>query len=360
MAKHSIENVCLVKAECTYHEAKPRFIKINIQLFKTPVPMELREQAWAQETIYAAMKNTFFNKFTGTSADSVIQVRTELNKSRGDKMWISLMLKLKGDPITGDNMLEGNEQDLTYKAFGVTIDQKRWAVRSTGRMEEQRSHLDMRNDAKKGLQVQIQEWMDDSIFAALTATPTANRIIYAGNKTAESTITKDDVFSTDIIGIAKRKAQMADPIIRPIQINGGNYYVMVIDPYQARDLKKDERWFNAQKDANIRGEKNPIFSGALGMWDKVIVHEAENCPRTKTGAGGASVGHALLLGPQAGVIAQAVKAHWDEDKFDYNNQWGVAISQILGIAKTQYTIDNQLTDFATINVLTSSADDGAV
>lgn len=346
-------------AERKKPKQEPQYIKINIQLFAINVPVNLREQLWAQQTIYSAMENTFFNKFTGTSSDNIIQTRSELAKARGDKIWIALMLKLRGNPITGDNMLEGNEQDLKYTDFGVTIDQMRWAVRSTGRMEEQRSHLQMRNDAKKGLQVQIQEYMDRQIFAHLTATPTPNRIVFSGEKTAESAITKDDVFSTDIIGIAKRKAQMTDPIIRPIQINGGNYYVMVIDPYQARDLKKDEKWFNAQKDANIRGEKNPIFSGALGMWDKVIVHEAETCPRTDTGAGKATVGHALLLGPQAGVIAQAVNAHWDEDKFDYGNQWGVALSQILGIAKTQYVIDGQLTDFATINVITSSAPDVA-
>lgn len=336
-----------------------KYLIVRIQLFAINVPTNLVRKVWAQELMRVAMNNIFFSKFTGTSAESIIQVKTELNKDKGDKIWIPLLLKLQGNPITGDNKLEGNEQDLKYTDFGVTIDQYRWAVRSTGEMEEQKSQLNMRRDAKTGLQVQIQEWLDSTIFSKLTTNPTSNRVIYAGDKTSESALTTTDVFNTDIIGIAKRKAQMSNPIIRPVNVEGGNYYVMVIDPYQARDLKKDERWFNAQKDANIRGLKNPIFSGALGVWDKVVVHEAETCPRTKTGASSATVGHALLLGAQAAVIAQAVKANWREDTFDYGNQWGVAVRQILGIAKTQYTIDSTLTDFATINVLTSSADDGA-
>lgn len=334
-------------------------LSINIQLFAIPVPTNLVQKVWAQELMRVSMDNIFFSKFTGTSSENIIQIKTELNKSRGDKIWIPLLLKLKGDPITGDSKLEGNEQDLTYADFGVTINQYRWAVRSTGEFEEQKSQLQMRRDAKTGLQVQIEEWLDNTIFKKLTTNPTANRVIYAGGKTAENTITNTDVFNTDIIGIAKRKAQMSNPVIRPVNIDGSSYYVMVVDPYQARDLKNDEKWFNAQKDANIRGKDNPIFSGALGMWDKVIVHEAETCPRTDTGASGAKVGHALLLGAQAVVIAQAVKANWREDDFDYGNQWGVAVRQILGIERTQYTIDSTLTDFATINILTSSADDAA-
>lgn len=347
-------------AVVAHAKKKPHCIKVNIQLFAIPVPTELRKQYWAEKTIMAAMNNIFFGKFTGTDANSIIQVDENLAKTKGDKAWFNLLLKLNGDPITGDNELEGNEQDLTYKAFGVTIDQKRWAVKSSGRMEEQKSTLKVYKDAKAALETQIAEWLDKELFKVLTANPTSNRVIYAGGKTSESAITTTDVFNTDIIGIAKRKAQMADPIIRTVNVEGGNYYVMVIDPYQARDLKKDEKWFNAQKDANIRGLKNPIFSGALGIWDKVVVHEAETCPRTDTGSSGAKVGHALLLGPQAGVIARAAKPHWDEDTFDYNNKWGVALSQIIGIAKTKYTLPSVgETDFATINIITSSADDGA-
>ena len=334
-----------------------QFLKVNIQLFAITVPTELVKQYWAEKTIKAAMNNIFFSKFTGTDANSIIQVDENLSKTKGDKAWFNLLLKLNGNPITGDNELEGHEQDLTYKGFGVTINQERWAVKSSGRMEEQKAFLKMREDAKAALETQIAEYLDKTLFAKLTASPSKNRVIYAGGKKAENELTAEHKFNTDVIGIAKRMAQMANPIIRPVNVEGGNYYVMVIDPYQARDLKKDERWFNAQKDANLPGMKNPIFSGALGIWDKVIVHEAETCPRTKTGASNAMVGHALLLGPQAGVIARAVKPHWDEDTFDYGNKWGIAISQILGIAKTQYQINDTLTDFATINILTSSADD---
>ena len=338
-------------------EKKMDYVIVDLQLFAINVPANLVQQTWAREAMKAAMKNIFFSKFTGTSNESIIQIKEDLRKNRGDKIWIRLLLKLKSAPITGDAMLEGNEDDLTYADFGVSIDQERWAVRSTGKMEEQKSNANMYTDAKDALQMRIEEWLDQLIFEKLTATPTPNRVLYAGGKTSAATITTADKFDTSVIGKAKRMAQMADPIIRPVRVNGGNYYVMVIDPYQARDLKSDEKWFNAQKDANLRGEKNPIFTGALGMWDKVIVHESETCPRTTDGADGGTVGHALFLGPQAAVFARAQSPRWIEDTFDYKNQWGVAIAQIMGIEKTKYNIEGVDTDFACINVLTSSAGD---
>jgi len=335
--------------------------KFNLQLFApTTIPDALKQKAYAKATWTAAMNNLFFNKFMGSDANSIIQIVDDLKKQAGDCVTIPLLMKLSGSGVTGDNMLEGNEEALEYRDFSITVDQLRHAVKIKGKMEEQKTQIKMRNDAKSALTNWFEEKLDNMFFSALSSTPTPGRIVYAGSAAkAENQLTETDVFTTELIGKAKRIAQMDTKAkIRPVRINGSNHWAMVIDPYQARDLKKDEKWINAQKDAANRGDDNPIFTGALGMWDNVVIHENEQIIRTATGATNAMIGHSLFLGAQAGVMAVAQDIEWNEDTFDYKNQVGFEVGRIFGIAKSQYKLDGtNLSDFAVINVMTSSKAD---
>lgn len=336
--------------------------KFDIQLFADTtitIAPNLIMEAWAKETWEAGKEKTFFDKFTGTSPLSIVQVKEELTKTAGDKITIPLLLPLKNAAITGDNILEGNEEQLVYRDFSVTINQYRNGVRLQGRFDEQKTQINMRQDARDGLSEWLANLIDDMIFTALTTNPTSDRIIYGGTATAESGITVADKFDTDTIGRAKRMAIASlDEQIKPVKVNGADTYVMIIDPWQARDLTSDQRWVEAQQHANIRGEKNPIFTGALGMYNGVVVHQSGRIPRTATGASNAKVSHALFLGAQAAVFAEGEAPRWVEKNFDYENKAGFAIGRMFGIAKTQFKFDGtNLTDFGCINVLTSGADD---
>ena len=334
--------------------------RINLKLFaETTVPEELKRQAWAKATWTAAENDLFFKKFMGKGPNNIIQVYDDLKKEPGDRIRQSLVLKLKGDGVTGDNILEGNEEKLDYRFFDFTIDQIRNAVRLKGKFEEKTNGEKMRTQAKDGLAMWLREKIDTDWFKVFTSNPTKDRVVYGGDGiSSEANITTTAVMTTDILGKAKRLAQMAYPKVRPVRIQGGNYYVAVLDPFQIRDLKNDEKWINAQQYANLRGMKNPIFTGATGLYNGIVVHENESVPRTETGNSGAKVGHALLLGAQAGVMANGIDLAWHEKLFDYENQWGVAISRTFGIAKSVFKIDGSTNvDFGTINILTSSADD---
>jgi len=323
------------------------------------VAPNLVQEAWAKATWSAGIHKAFFDKFTGTDAGSIIQVKEELKKDKGDSINIPLLMPLTGAGITGDNMLEGNEEALIYRDFSVHIDQLRNAVRLQGKMDEQKTQINMRQDAKTALSDWLATKVDKMIFTALTTSPTANRTVYGGSATSEATLAAADKFTTDIIGKAKRMAmEDENTMVKPVRIDGVDTYVMVIDQWQARDLMNDEKWMEAQEHANIRGEKNPIFTGALGMYNGVVVHQCNRIPRTETGASSCKVGHALFLGAQAAVMAVGAEPEWNEDTFDYKNQVGFEFGRIFGIAKSQFKYDGtNLTDFGCINVLTSSVDD---
>lgn len=323
------------------------------------VAPNLVQEAWAKATWSAGIHKAFFDKFTGTDAGSIIQVKEELKKDKGDSINIPLLMPLTGAGITGDNMLEGNEEALIYRDFSVSIDQLRNAVRLQGKMDEQKTQINMRQDAKTALSDWLATKVDKMIFTALTTSPTANRTVYGGSATSEATLAAADKFTTDIIGKAKRMAmEDENTMVKPVRIDGVDTYVMVIDQWQARDLMNDTKWLEAQEHANIRGEKNPIFTGALGMYNGVVVHQCNRIPRTETGAEKCKVGHALFLGAQAAVMAVGAEPEWNEDTFDYKNQVGFEFGRIFGIAKSQFKYDGtNLTDFGCINVLTSSVDD---
>lgn len=324
----------------------------------TTINPNLVKKYWAKDCWEAGLHQSYFDKFTGNSAESIIQIKEELKKEKGDTINIPLLMPLAAAGILGDNTLEGNEEALVYRDFNVSINQIRNAVRIAGRFEEQKTQIDMRKDAKQSLSAWLARKIDEMIFSALSTTPTSDRVKYAGTATSDDTITASDVFTADMIGVAKRMATAnEDTMVKPIRIDGADHYVLIVDQWQARDLMNDTKFIEAQQYANVRGRENPIFSGALGMYNGVIIHEHNRIVRKKN-TSDIPVSHALFLGQQAGVMAVGGDLRWDEDEFDYGNQVGFAIGRIFGIAKSQFKYDgSNLTDFGVINVVTASPND---
>lgn len=341
------------------------------------IPQSLVLKSWAKKTWETGIKESYFSKFMGRDAKSIIHIKEELSRGRGTSINIPLLMPLVGAGVIEDNMLEGNEEALVYRDFDVPLSRVRHAVRLAGRFEEQKTQMRLREDARSALSEWLARYIDLSIFGILTGTtppfiktsndvfpftidtPSPDRMLFGGTATSESGITAADTFSTDLIGKAKRLAQADETTaIRPIRVDGRETYVMVIDQWQARDLKKEPKWIEAQKTANVRGEKNPIFSGAIGIWDGVVIHECNRVPRTKTGSGNTTVGHALFLGAQACVFAEGEAPRWVEKSFDFENQYGVSVGRMFGLKKSQFKFDGtNWTDFGVINVLTSSIED---
>ena len=345
----------------------------------TTIAPELILKAWAKATWDFGKKDSYFSKFMGHGRDSVIQVQEDLSRGKGTSITVSLLMPLNGAGVIEDNILEDNEEKMHYRSCDVRLSRIRNAVRLAGRFEEQKTQEKMRTDMRKLLSAWLARYIDLSIFAVLTGTqppftqktglplelpydiepPTADRMLFAGGKTSEGALTAADKFDTTLIGKARRMAQSDElTAVQPIRIDGRETYVMVIDPYQARDLRQDPVWHEAQMHANVRGEKNPIFSGAMGVYEGVVIHECLRVPRTDTGSGGEKVGHALFLGAQACIMAEGEAPRWEEKTFDFGNQYGVAISRMFGLKKSQFKYDGvNLTDFGCINVLTSSVGD---
>lgn len=309
---------------------------------------------WAKKLWLDAQDNLFWKRFIGEGAGSIIQKNTDLAKNHGDQVTFGLSMKLSGAGVDGDATLEGNEEALTFYDMPVTVNQKRHAVRLEGEMTEQRSAFNLRARAKEALQTWLEEYLDKLFFTTLGSTPSTNRkILTSSAHTTVATMDGNDKLTCAYISKVKRAAMLASPKVNPVVIGGKAHYALVVHPYTARDLKTDTVWINAQQYANVRGSDNPLFNGALGIWDDVVLFEHEYVKRAGDGAASAQVSYNLLLGAQAGVWAVAKEPYWKEKLFDYENSVGFATGLIHGVKKSVFNSE----DFGLMTVIASAAGD---
>ncbi len=317
---------------------------------------------WSAVMFKTALKQVFFGKFVGKGDNNIIETKTDLTKEKGDQVTFGLRVPLTGTGVTGDGALEGNEEAMVFHDFAVKIDLRANAVRSAGKMSLRRPAFDFKQQAKNALA----EWMadvidDDTVYAlsgvanpagtVAASEPTAARSFYGGQTTAgvltsgsdmtDITSQTDHLFGTKVIEHVKRQAKRLDPKIRPVMDGDRELYTMFINPLQGKALRADEDWIESQQKANVRGEKNPIFSGASGIWDGVVIHEYERILTTEANSAfGAETdeptvpaARALFCGAQAGVHAYGQYPGWYEKNFEYGRVPGVATDIVIGIKK---------------------------
>lgn len=169
---------------------------------------------------------------------------------------------------------------------------------------------------------------------------------------------KAQYFRLSMLDAAVVKARTMQTAIRPIKVNGMEVYVAILHPYQVLDLRRNTnngQWMDIQKSAMMGGQitNNPIFTGAVGMYNGVIIHEDARIPRagsgSKTDLGDATtykdVCRGIFFGAQAGCVAfgrsygltgSNVKYKWTEVLNDYENQLGVSAALVYGCKKTVF------------------------
>jgi len=322
----------------------------------------LRPELWRKQLFADVRDNLYATRFMGSTEQSMIQEIEDLKATPGTNVSVGLGMKLSGTGVTGDSELEGNEEAMTDYDEDVAIDQLRHAVRLTGSMDEKKNAYNMRTSAKNRLADWWAERIDQEIIDKLCGkasstfanTPTAaaaTRSIFAGGQSAVGNVTSAMKLDCKVLDAAKQMAKLATPRIKPLRVNGKETYVAILHPYDATNLRQDPVWNQAQREANVRGETNPIFDGSLGIYNGIVIHEHEYVYRTNDGSGAAYVARNILCGQQAGLFAWGQPVKWVEKSFDYGNSWGFSVGAIFGTIKP---IFNAL-DYGVVTMFTASA-----
>jgi len=324
-----------------------------------PVNHPMAVKHWQSELMVEALKRTSYSQFMGKGSGSVVQIKTELNKDAGDRIRYGIRYQLTGDGQVGDETLEGNEENLVVYTDNVTVNQTRHAVRSEGKMSEQRVPFSVREEAKDGLADWFANVMDTAFFNTLAGNtaetrssfyghntitaPDSEHWLYAGAATSEGALASTETFNLTDIDICVERAKTLKLAVRPIDLGRGmKKYVMFLHPYQVTALRTNTQtgqWLDIQKAAMSGGQvtKSPIFTGALGEYNGVVLHESTRVPTVVT-----NTRRAIFCGAQAAAVAfgqgsgGATPFSWKEELFDYQNSLGVAAGAIWGMKKMTF------------------------
>ena len=354
----------------------------------------LSNKLWSAKFAKEVEKKTYFGRFMGESEENIIQVKTETGKAAGDKVTCGLVMSLTGDGVTEGQALEGNEEDLTTYDDSLFINELRHAVRVKNKrtIDQQRVPENLRSIGRNRLAQWYATRMDTIMFLHLCGytgaafsrdnqtvdpslavyngnnsivAPSSSRVVRANSESDDQSMNSATThrFILELIDEAVLQAKTATPYISPINIGGEEKYVMFMHPAQVKDMRTDAStsritWFDTQKASLQGGEarpKNPIYSGAVGEYNGVILHEAyriSNGVNSSTSAKVDNTKRAVLCGKQAGMVGWgrehkgATKYKWTEELFDYQNQLGVGVDCVWGLKKCVFNS----VDYATIVV----------
>lgn len=311
---------------------------------------EVKKKLWEEKLFRETLISGYFDKFMGTGPESIIQVKTNLEKSKGDEITFTLIPRLTGSGVTTGQTLEGKEEKLNQYTFDVVLERHRHAVRHDY-ISDKRAFFSVSDEGAFALRNWGTEKITQLCFDMLTGVD-HTRVFYttdgatpattATAATAKSALTTSSLIFPQLIQYAKTWAitggNRAQNPLRGVMVGGKEHLVLLVHPDVAYNLKNDSTYNQAQREAKGRGEENSIFTGALGVWDNVVIHEHELVPIGTDGGAGGNVPWAecLLLGAQAGVWAWGQRPSIISKDFDYDEETGQAWRMTDGQARSKF------------------------
>lgn len=346
-------------------------------------------QKWMSKYFQEYVRDSRFMPYMSNSdlnKGGIILTRYELQSEAGKTINIPFIGRLTGSGVTGSQVLDGAEEELTNYNFALAIDWRRNAVR-VPKSTSFKTEINLLNAAKDALNVWESEKLRDDIIKALAAmitgttgasTDTTNfdaasaankntwvaansdRVLF-GNAisnysatfatAAANCDTTNDKATVASLSLAKRIAKAANPRIRPWRVdsmNGREFYVAFHGARTFRDLKADTTMVSANTNARAREDDgwkdNPIFQDGDLFYDGILHREVpeidDYCSTAgfnAIGASSADVRPVFLCGAGAVGIAwgQEPTPRTDYQK-DYGFRPGVAIEELLGVKKICY------------------------
>lgn len=352
------------------------------------------QKKWSGSLFVDITRKSYFDrKFVGTTDNHVIQRLTDLESDAGDTISFDLSVQLRKKPTSGDQRLQGKEENLRFFTDQVMIDQLRHGVSAGGKMSRKRTVHNIRSIAKARLSDYWSKYVDEMHFIYLSGArginedffedvnyvghagnpiqaPDADHIIYGGDATSKSSIDATDKMSRAVVEKAATKAKMMRATnpetasLQPVMINGEPHYVLLMSGFQEHDMRTADTagWLEMQKAAAAaEGRNNPIFKGGLGMINNVVLHSHESVIRFGDYGSGTNLpgSRGLFMGRQAGVVAYGstggLRFTWTEEMQDHGNEPVVSAGFIGGVKKSRFNEK----DFGVVAIDTYAKDPNA-
>lgn len=323
------------------------------------------QQIWDEEIFRDIQIASYFDKMKSSDGSKVIHEKMDLTKKAGETINFTMMYREDGSFLTSGTPIEGNEEDFTTSAESIAVAEYNFGMRFKNGIDAQRPVYDVDSETRRALIQRAAERIDKKFFNALRATNTDVYYLVSGVftntptlATATAAVTSSDLITpasiTNLVAVNKVDRANGRIPITPMMIEGKPHLVLLAHPYQIADLKKDPTYHQARLYAEARGKDNPIFSGAVGVWDGVIIHEHENVYKAAN-ASSVYYAQAYLLGQQAILCAIAKKPEIIKQQFSYEQQTGYGYKSIWECLKPQFTKPGETSakDFGSLCLVTA-------
>lgn len=303
----------------------------------------------------------------GNGINSLIMVLDALGNKAGTKINIPLRRALTGTGVTGDQTLEGNEEEMVYDNESITIDLFRHAVIVRNpTMSEQRAAFQLFDEARPALTDWSEEKLAQEITDALVDTSRGrvqSRYRYgkvesnwnATHATALGNLdATDDLLTVALVKALKDKAKAGDPTngvgrIRPAKMSMENgvakkTFVLFCGTRARRNLENDTAYLNlqARNPVEAMAPKLVDTSNFIGMIDGVLCYEIERMPVSVNSGAGAAVDTSpvVLCGAQAVAVVYGQRPFFTMQEGDYGMTKGVAINEVRDVQKMVFNSAN--------------------
>jgi N4-gp56 family major capsid protein len=336
--------------------------------------------SYSKSITRGSMKRSKMKPFIATSEMDTSSIIRAVKKTAevGTVVGIELEDELVESGAVGNVDFNASSEELKSIKQFVKIDRFQHKVPSTQDIVNQRRSDKFKARAKQALTDWATMKFDKIAISAFSADCT-NIVVCGHHGDADTTnLVNADVLTTADVEEAKARAlqgldsegKATVPPLLPIRTeqneNLGYYedvefFVMLVGTNSARNIKNDENWEAARREALERGKTNPIFTGALGFWDGVLLLDAKtDGPRNSgilksssdfagfgnvktsdltqyAGGGGQETEVNLFLGANAGhiVVDEGIQYYDWVDKDD-PRRMNAGIDRVYGFAKTKY------------------------
>lgn len=334
------------------------------------------QKTWLQKYFDYAIKSLMLSGMMGTGPDQPIQIVDKItdDRKKGDKVGLELEIPLSAVGQGDGGRVTDHEEAMVIQNMEVVIHERMHGVVSEGKLSEKRTVTNFRELAMRQLKVWSKNVAQEpdliaALFGLYNASgigtvnevlPSANRLVYGGQTVggvvSAATMTSDALLSAEtaastlcglqFLSVIRRRAMMATPRIRPLNVNGMDCYKVLIHPYCKKAIVQstgEQAFIKMLTEAEQKGKGNPVLSGGPFFYDGMFIQEYDRCP-LRIGAGGTGpsegfwlnalrtattdpvadtkkVAAGLLLGCQAAVFVPGAKPEWVEDWVDGNIPW---------------------------------------
>lgn len=341
-------------------------------------------QQWEKDLMLAVSKKcTIMNPEYGLIGDSnqfVVQRKKKLFEQGGTTATTTIAREFHQPPVYGNQSLRDQEEGMETQVFKWSINLLKKAAKVVGfRLTKQRVTWDayqtsiekLANYWPKVLEAGMcmhlagftlngatrNEWYHDATNLALTMAnvpqlPDALHIRWPNDLTDDSQVQADSSARFDLPSLTTLKTIANNlPIpIRMAKTPWGDKYVYLAHGYSIRHLKENSRWLATMRDT-LRGgaiDGNPLWTGALGIYDDVVIVQADYLPPGMNGATiYRNVRRNVFCGAQALCLGFG-KETGDENTFlneteswEYGQSKGVAAMILIGAAAPRFPVSEQ-------------------